>query len=45
MTGGEYIFNPEQMAAIKKLVASNEGNKLHSYMKSIIKKFEKKAKA
>ena len=45
MTGGEYIFNPEQMAAIKKLVASNEGNKLHSYMKSIIKKFEKNAKA
>jgi len=45
MTGGEYIFNPEQMAAIKKLVASNEGNKLHSYMKSIIKKFEKKSKA
>jgi len=45
MTGGEYIFNPKQMAAIKKLVASNEGNKLHSYMKSIIKKFEKKAKA
>ena len=45
MTGGEYIFNPEQMASIKKLVASNEGNKLHSYMKSIIKKFEKKSKA
>lgn len=45
MTGGEYIFNPKQMAAIKKLVAESDGNKLHSYMKSIIKKFEKKAKA
>ena len=45
MTGGEYIFNPKQMAAIKKLVAQSDGNKLHSYMKSIIKKFEKKAKA
>lgn len=44
MTGGEYIFNPKQMAAIKKLVAANDGNKLHSYMKGIIKKFEKKAK-
>ena len=30
MTGGEYIFNPKQMAAIKKLVAANDGNKLHS---------------
>lgn len=45
MTGGEYIFNPKQMAAIKKLVAESDGNKLHAYMKSIIKKFEKKAKA
>lgn len=45
MTGGEYIFNPKQMAAIKKLVAESDGNKLHTYMKSIIKKFEKKAKA
>ena len=45
MTGGEYIFNPKQMAAIKNLVAQSDGNKLHSYMKSIIKKFEKKAKA
>lgn len=44
MTGGEYIFNPKQMAAIKKLVAANDGNKLHSYMKGIIRKFEKKAK-
>jgi len=45
MTGGEYIFNPKQMAAIKKLVSENDGNKLHSYMKGIIKKFEKKAKS
>lgn len=44
MTGGEYIFNPKQMAAIKKLVSANDGNKLHSYMKGIIRKFEKKAK-
>lgn len=44
MTGGEYIFNPKQMAAIKKMVAANDGNKLHSYMKGIIRKFEKKAK-
>ena len=45
MTGGEYIFNPKQMAAIKKLVSQKDSNKLHSYMKSIIKKFEKKAKS
>lgn len=44
MTGGEYIFNPKQMAAIKSLVKDNDANKLHSFMKRIIKKFEKKAK-
>lgn len=44
MTGGEYIFNPKQMAAIKKMVAAKDENKLHSYMKSLINKFEKKAK-
>lgn len=44
MTGGEYIFNPKQMAAIKALVKDNDANKLHSFMKRIIKKFEKKAK-
>jgi hypothetical protein len=44
MTGGEYIFNPKQMAAIKALVKNNDANKLHSFMKRIIKKFEKKAK-
>lgn len=43
MTGGEYIFNPKQMAAIKSLVGTEDKSKLHSYMKSIIRKFEKRA--
>lgn len=43
MTGGEYIFNPKQMAAIKSLVSTDDKSKLHSYMKSIIRKFEKRA--
>jgi len=44
MTGGEYIFNPKQMETIKKMVASNKQPELHKYMKSLIRKFEKKAK-
>lgn len=43
MTGGEYIFNPKQMSAIKSLVGSNDESKLHSYMKKIIRTFEKRA--
>lgn len=43
MTGGEYIFNPKQMAAIKSLVSTDEKSKLHSYMKGIIRKFENRA--
>jgi hypothetical protein len=43
MTGGEYIFNPKQMAAIKSLVSTDDKSKLHSYMKGIIRKFEKRA--
>ncbi len=40
-TGGEYIFNPKQMSNIKKFVSSNDKNRLHSYVRSLIKKFEK----
>lgn len=43
MTGGEYIFNPKQMAAIKSLVGAEDKSKLHSYMKKIIRTFEKRA--
>jgi len=43
MTGGEYIFNPKQMAAIKSMVATDDKSKLHSYMKKLIKTFEKRA--
>jgi hypothetical protein len=43
MTGGEYIFNPKQMAAIKNLVGADDKSKLHSYMKKIIRTFEKRA--
>jgi len=43
MTGGEYIFNPKQMAAIKSLVGTDDKSKLHTYMKNIIRKFEKRA--
>lgn len=43
MTGGEYIFNPKQMAAIKNLVATDDKSKLHSYMKKLIRTFEKRA--
>jgi len=41
MTGGEYIFNPEQMSNIKKLSKDNP-QKLSSYIKSLIKKFNNK---
>lgn len=41
MTGGEYIFNPKQMSNIKKFTAEGNKEKLHSYVKSLIKKFEK----
>ena len=41
MTGGEYILNPKQASDIKSVVASGDKAKLHSYMKSLIKKFEK----
>ena len=41
MTGGEYIFNPKQMNNIKKFTSAGDKEKLHSYVKSLIKKFEK----
>lgn len=41
MTGGEYILNPKQAKDIKKLASSGDKEKLHRYMKSLIKKFEK----
>lgn len=40
MTGGEYIFNPDQMSNIKSLVKSSP-EKLQKYIKGLIKKFEK----
>jgi len=43
MTGGEYIFNPEQMNSIKGMVAKGDKKKLHGYMKGLIKEFEKRA--
>jgi len=42
MTGGEYIFNPKQMERIKTFVATDDKAKLHSYVKSLIKKFNSK---
>lgn len=41
MTGGEYIFNPKQMENIKKFTSTGDKEKLHAYVKSLIKKFEK----
>ena len=41
MTGGEYIFNPNQMSKIKGHVSSGNKEQLHKYMKTLIKKFEK----
>lgn len=41
MTGGEYIFNPTQMSNIKKFSSAGDKEKLHSYVRSLIKKFEK----
>lgn len=41
MTGGEYIFNPKQMNNIKKFTSAGDKEKLHAYVKSLIKKFEK----
>ena len=41
MTGGEYVFNPNQMSKIKGHVASGDKEALHKYVKSLIKKFEK----
>lgn len=43
MTGGEYIFNPTQMKDIKGMVAGDDKEKLHKYMKGLITKFEKRA--
>jgi len=40
-TGGEYIFNPKQMSNIKRYVANDDKSKLYSYVKALIKKFEK----
>jgi hypothetical protein len=40
-TGGEYIFNPKHMSNIKKYVATDDKSKLHSYVKALIKRFEK----
>ena len=42
MTGGEYIFNPKQMGKIKDFVSNGDKDKLHSYVKSLIKKFNSK---
>ena len=42
MTGGEYIFNPKQMSNIEKFVAKGDKEKLHSYVKGLIKQFNKK---
>jgi hypothetical protein len=42
MTGGEYIFNPKQMEKIKTFVATDDKSKLHSYVKSLIRKFNSK---
>lgn len=42
MTGGEYIFNPKQMNNIEKFVAKGDKEKLHSYVKGLIKQFNKK---
>lgn len=41
MTGGEYIFNPEQMSKIKAL-SKTSPEKLSKYIKSLVNKFEKK---
>lgn len=41
MTGGEYVFNPKQMASIKSMVAGGDKERLHKYIKSLITKFEK----
>jgi hypothetical protein len=41
MTGGEYIFNPEQMANIKAL-SKQDPKKLSTYIKSLVKKFNSK---
>ena len=40
-TGGEYIFNPQQVSKIKRLVSKNDKTGLHSYVRSLIQKFEK----
>jgi len=40
MTGGEYVFNPKQMDSIKSMVAGGDKEKLHKYIKTLIKKFE-----
>lgn len=40
-TGGEYIFNPQQISKIKRLVFKNDKTGLHSYVRSLIQKFEK----
>ena len=39
-TGGEYIFNPKQMSNIKRYVSQGDKSRLHSYVRSLIKKFE-----
>lgn len=40
-TGGEYIFNPKQMSNIKRFVNNGDKSRLHSYVRSLIKKFER----
>jgi hypothetical protein len=40
-TGGEYIFNPRQVSTMKRLVKKNDKTGLHSYVRSLIQKFEK----
>jgi hypothetical protein len=40
-TGGEYILNPSQVSKIKGLAGKNNKDGLHSYICSIIRKFEK----
>ena len=40
-TGGEYVFNPKQVSTMKRLVKKNDKTGLHSYVRSLIQKFEK----
>jgi len=41
MTGGEYIFNPNQARTLEAL-ASKGGSPLHKYVKGLLKEFDKR---